>query len=219
VAGGLVDYLGQWFRTPANHIGYNPATGKVSDTVLGQNNAAAGTGYWTMTKMDNSGGFNATGTNPWMAGAFLGNLIKFHEADEQFTAAFKGSGLNRTQRVDMLLQGVNYVVKYGYVPAAGSAKPYFAYSEAIRDYSGGDTHIIYPLAYLDRLFLQEKAAGRLAHPGWYDTQPSWGAIASRRYDELNAEVVGTNTQSYGFYGYEMVYPADFFQVMRAKLGR
>ena len=219
VAGGLVDYLGQWFRTPANHVGYNPATGTVSNAVLGQNNAAAGTGYWTMTKMDNHGGFDATGTNPWMAGAFLGNLIKFHEAEEQFTAAFKGSGLNRTQRVDMLLQGMNYVVKYGYVPAVGSAKPYFAYSEATRSYSGGDTHIIYPLAYLDRLFVQEKAAGRLANPGWYDTQPSWGAIASRRYDELNAEVVGTNTQSYGFYGYEMVYPADFFRVMRDKLGR
>ena len=215
VAGGLVDYMNQWFRTPANHIGYSPSTGLVSNTVLASNNAAAGTGYWTMTKMDNSNGYNGTGTNPWMAGALLGNLIKFYEADKQFTAAGKGSGLNQTQVVDMMLQGMNYIVKFGY----DDARKYFVYSETIRSYSGGDNHIIYPLAYLDRLYKQELAAGRLANPGWYDTQAKWGTIATRRYDELNSMVAGTNTQSYGFYGYEIVYPADYFKVMKDTLGR
>jgi len=218
VAGGLVDYLNQWFRTPANHIGFDPSKAvgaQLSNNVINLNDAAAGTGYWTMTKMDNNLGYNATGTNPWMAGAFIGNIIKFYEADQLFTAAGKGSGLNRTQIVDMLLQGVNYVVKYGY----DDTNKWFVYSETTRTYSGGDTHIIYPLAYLDRLYKQEKAAGRLAHPEWYDTQAKWGTIATRRYDELNAMKVGANTQSYGFYGYEMVYPADFFKVMQDTLNR
>lgn len=215
VAGGLVDYMNQWFRTPANHIGFSPSTNLISNTVLGSNNAAAGTGYWTMTKMDNSNGYDATGTNPWMAGALLGNLVKFYEADKQFTAAGKGSGLNQTQVVDMLLQGMNYVVKYGY----SDTNKWFVYSETTRTYSGGDNHIIYPLAYLDRLYKQELAAGRLANSSWYDTQPKWGTIAARRYDELNSLAAGANTQSYGFYGYEMVYPADYFKVMQDTLNR
>ncbi len=215
VAGGLVSYLIQWFRTPLNHVGYSPATGSVSNTVLGVNDATQGTGYWTMSKMDNNGGLNATGTNPWMAGALMGNIIKFHEADKQFAAAGKASGVSQPVLIDMLLQGMNYVVKYGY----DSGKKYFVYSEVTRGYSGGDNHIIYALGYLDRLYKQELAAGRLANPGWYDTRDTWSTIAARRYDELQGMTVGANTQSYGFYGYEMVYPADFFSVMKDTLGR
>ena len=218
VAGGLVDYLNQWFRTPANHVGFDPSkalAAQISNNVVNVNDASKGTGYWTMTRMDNSNGYDATGTNPWMAGAFLGNLIKFHEADQLFTAAGKGSGLNRQQIVDMLLQGMDYVVKYGY----DDTNKWFVYSETTRTYSGGDTHLVYPLAYLDRLYKQEKAAGRLVNAAWYTSQPKWGAIATRRYDELNALKVGASTQSYGFYGYEMVYPADFFKVMQDTLDR
>ncbi len=215
VAGGLVNYLIQWFRTPLNHVGYSPATGSVSNTVLGVNDASQGTGYWTMSKMDNNGGYNATGTNPWMAGALMGNIIKFREADLRFAAAGKASGVSQPLLIDMLLQGMNYVVKHGY----DSGKKYFVYSEVTRGYSGGDTHIIYALGYLDRLYKQELAAGRLTNPGWYDTQGTWGTIAARRYDELQGTTVGASTQSYGFYGYELVYPADFFSVMKDTLGR
>jgi hypothetical protein len=115
----------------------------------------------------------------------------------------------------MLLQGMNYIVKYGY----DSTRQYFVYSEVTRGYSGGDTHIIYPLAYLDRLYKQELAAGRIANPGWYDTQSTWATIATRRYDELQNMNVGANSQSYGFYGYEIVYPSDYFKVMKDTLGR
>lgn len=221
VAGGLVDYLGQWFRTPAMHIGYNPATKVISTANIAMNDASSGTGWFTMTQMDNSNGVTkANGTNPWMAGAFLGNLIKFHEADALFAAAGQGSGLDRTQRVDMLLQAMNYVVKHGYDDTLTTfPRPFFVYAEVNRGTDGGDTHLLYPLAYLDRLFVQEQAAGRLAHPEWYDTRPRWAAIATRRYDELKAMKVGANTQSYGFYGYEMVYPADYFKVMQDTLGR
>ncbi|QSQ19103.1 hypothetical protein JY651_27555 [Pyxidicoccus parkwayensis] len=215
VAGSLVSYLMEWFRTPLNHVGYDPATGAISNTVLGVNDASQGKGYWTMTKMDNNGGYNATGTNPWMAGALIANLIKFREADLQFAAAGQASGVSPPALIDMLLQGTNYVVKYGY----DSSKKYFVYSEVTRGYSGGDNHIIYALAYLDRLHAQELAAGRLPHPEWYDTRSTWGTIATRRYDELRNMTVGANTQSYGFYGYEIVYPADFFKVMKDTLGR
>jgi hypothetical protein len=93
------------------------------------------------------------------------------------------------------------------------------YSEVTRGYSGGDNHIIYALGYLDRLYAQELAAGRLTNPGWYDTRSTWSTLATRRYDELQNTTVGSNTQSYGFYGYEIVYPADFFKVMKDTLGR
>ncbi|GEN05853.1 hypothetical protein MFU01_08900 [Myxococcus fulvus] len=211
VAGNLAAYLIEWFRTPSNHVGYDPATNTVSNTVLGVNDATQGTGYWTMTKMDNNAGFNATGTNPWMAGAFMGNLIKFHQADLEFAAAGKPSGVSHAQMVDMLLQGMNYVVKYGY----DSNRKFFVYSEAQRGNNGGDHHILYPLAYLDRLYKQELAAGRIANPAWFDTQSTWGPLATRRHDELQNQTVGTFTQAYGFYGYEIVYPADFFTVMKA----
>ncbi len=214
VSANLANYLVQWWQTPMNHIGFNPTTGLVSNTVIGVNDASKGTGYWTMTKMDNGGGYNATGTNPWMAGALISNIIKFYEQDKQFAAAGKASGVSHPMLKDMLLQGMNYVVKYGY----DSAKQYFTYSEAVRYYSGGDNHLIYGLGYLDRLYKQELAAGRIANPQWYDTQPTWGTIARRRYDQLQNTAIGSSTQSYGFYGYEIVYPADFFKVMQDTLG-
>lgn len=214
VAGGLVTYLNQWFRTPLNHIGYNPVTGVISNKVIGVNDANQGTGFWTMTKMDNGSGYNATGTNPWMAGALLGNIIKFYEADKQFAAAGQASGVSHPELIDMLLQGMNYVVKHGY----DKDDKYFVYSEVTRGTDGGSNHIVYPLAYLDRLYKQELAAGHLAHPEWYDTQSSWLKLATERYDLMRSMKVGTNTQSYGFYGYEIVYPADFFKVMKDTTG-
>jgi hypothetical protein len=222
VSAQLANYLVQWWQTPLPHIGFNPATGVKSNTVLGINDASKGTGYWTMTRMDNSGGYNATGTNPWMAGALISNIIKFYERDKEFAAVGKASGLSHALLKDMLFQGMNYVVKYGYVDANG--KKYFAYSEMTRDYNvdgnttNGDNHIIYGLGYLDRLYKEELAAGHIANPQWYDTQATWGQIAQRRYSELKSMPVGQNTQSYGFYGYEHIYPADFFKIMQDVAG-
>lgn len=216
VSSNLVNYLIQWWQTPLNHIGYDPISGIVSNNVLGVNNAATGTGYWTMTRMDNYGAAKlATGTNPWMAGPLLSNIIKYYEQDMLFDGVGKASGVNHAQIKNMLFQCMNYIVKYGY----DNDKKYFVYSEVVRGYSGGDNHILYPLAYLDRLYNQELAAGRIANPGWYDTRPQWSAITTRRYDELLSMKVGANTQSWGFYGYEIVYPLDFFKVMQDTVGR
>ncbi len=215
VAGRLVNYLIQWWQTPLDHIGYNPATGKVSNAVIGVNNAAQGTGYWTMTLMDNSNGYNATGTNPWMAGPLIANLIRFYEQDREFAAVGQSSGIPHAVLHDMLLQCQNYVVKHGYDATNGI----FLYSETTRDEDGGDHHILYGLAYLDRLFKQKKAAGTLNHPEWYDTQPQWAGILGARYDQFRTGEEDPGTQSYGFYGYELFYPADLFKVLRDTTNR
>lgn len=211
VNGQLVNYLVQWWQTPLPHIGYNPATGKIGNDVIGINDAKSGTGFWTMTRMDNYNGTNATGTNPWMAGPLLSNLIKFYEQDKLLAAVGQGAGIPHATLEDMLFQNMNYVVKHGYVDDNIG----FAYSEVIRSYSGGHTMLDYPLAFLDRLYKQRLAAGAIANPQWYDTQPQWGRIARRYFDDFNAARIGANTQSYGFYGYEMVYPVDFFKLMGA----
>jgi len=211
VAGRLVNYLIQWWQTPAKHIGYNPATRAVSNDVVGINDARAGTGYWTMSRMDNRGPADrANGTNPWMAGALIANVIKFYEQDTQFATVGKSAGIAHPVLLNMLLQAQNYVVKYGY----DTDRRLFVYSEAAREYDGGDHHILFGLAYLDRMFKQELAGGTLSHPEWYDTEPRWFEIARRRYEELRTKKIGTNTQSYGFYGYEIIYPPDFFAVVR-----
>jgi len=209
VAGQLARYMVQWWQTPRDHIGYNPATQQVQNTVVGRNDASQGTGWWTMTTMDNSNGYSAAnGTNPWMAGALLGNLIRFYQQDQLFIGAGKPSAIDPPVYVDMLLQGMNYVVKNGYDPT----RKIFVYSEATRAYDGGPNHLVYPLAYLNRLYNREAAAGRIAHPSWYDTRSIWGTLVAEHLQKYNSLQVGQNTQSYGFYGYEIVYPLDFFKV-------
>ncbi len=210
VGGQLVNHLIQWWQTPLNHIGYNPATDTVSSAVVNVNDASKGTGYWTMTLMDNSNGVaGATGCNPWMAGPLISNLITYYEQDKVLAASGKGSGISHATLEDMLFQTMNYVVKYGY----DTRRHWFVYSETTRDDTGGHTLLDHPLAYLDRLYKQRLAASAVPHPAWYDTQASWLPIAKGYYDELTTSPVGANTQSYGFYGYEMVFPVDFFKIM------
>lgn len=216
VAGRLVNYLIEWWQTPLDHIGYNPATGVVSNDVIGVNDARAGTGFWTMTRMGNTTKTAnlATGTNPWMAGALIANVIKFLEQDMQFATVGEAAGISHRTLQDMLLQAQNYVVKYGYE----RGQKWFVYSETRRTKGHNDYHILFGLAYLDRMFKQAVAAGRLTHPEWYDTQPMWGEIAARAYDELRTTTV-SKKQSYGFYGYEILYPPDYFKIMRDVLKR
>jgi hypothetical protein len=222
VTGMLVNYLISWWKTPLAHYGYNPATDSISDTTpVGTNNASEGTGYWTMTRMDNNAGYQkANGTNPWMAGPMLSGVISFYEKDAQFTTLGKGSDISPTVIKDMLLQTMDYIVKYGYRPSCPNArKPCFVYSEVARDTDGGDTLILYNLAYLDRLYKQELAANRLVNAEWYKTQPQWLPIATRRYDEMRTMKTGTFVQAWGFYGYDCIFPPDFFKIMQDTLLR
>jgi hypothetical protein len=48
---------------------------------------------------------------------------------------------------------------------------------------------------------------------WYDTELQRSAIAGNYYNQFLTRHVGANTSSYGFYGYEMAMPVDFFNIM------
>jgi len=219
VNGQLVNYLIQWWQTPQNHIGYNPATDTISaSAVVNVNDASKGTGYFTMFHMDNDStgctpkGPNSCpdGVNPWMAGPLLSSIITFYEEDKLMAAAGKGSGIPPAVIEDMLLQCMNYIVKYGW----DAKQQFFVYSEVTRTYAGADQVIDYSLAYLDRLYRQR--ASTLPHPEWYDTRPLWSTIANKFYTQYRNVQVGTNVQSWGFYGYEAVTPVDFFKIMSGK---
>jgi hypothetical protein len=232
VNGQLVNYLIQWWQTPMNHIGYNPVTKTLSATaVVNVNDASKGTGYWTMYHMDNDSlGCSATapnicpdGVNPWMAGPLLSAVIKFYEQDKLMAASGKGAGIAYPTIEDMLFQCMNYIVKYGYEPTlqytgvdTKTYKGAFVYSEVTRTETGGHSLIDYSLAYLDKLYKQRVADGTMTHSAWYDTQAQWSVIAAKDYNEFVTAPIGANTQSYGFYGYEMVTPVDFFSIMSGK---
>ena len=207
----LVNYLIQWWQTPRERIGFDAETNTMSNTPLGKfNDASQGTGFWTMTRAGNYGAYNkANGTSPWMAGSLIGNIIEYYERDKELAIAGKASGVDYAILKQMLFQTINYVVKNGY----DETNDYFVYAETIRQYGGGRTHILYSLAYLDRLYKAELAAGRIANPQWYDKQAMWGTIAKQSYNDYMTKAARNYTQSYGWYGYEIVHPLDFFKIM------
>ncbi len=208
----LVKYLISWWQTRRERIGYDAETDTLSNTPMGKfNDASEGTGFWTMTRAGNYGAYNqANGTSPWMAGSLIGNLIGFYERDKEFNAVANGSGINHGVLKDMLFQTINYVVKNGY----DETNDRFVYAETIRSYGGGRSHIIYPLAYLNRLYKEEFNDGNIVHPEWYDKRTLWETIATETYNDYINKVARQYTQSYGWYGYEIPHTLDFFKIMQ-----
>ena len=109
-----------------------------------------------------------------MAGALVSNLTRFYQQHQLFIGAGNASAIDTPVYIDMLLQGMNYIVKNGYDPT----RKIFVYSEVARSYSGGYDHLVFPLAYLNRLYNQQAAAGRIAHPEWYDTRATWATLVA-----------------------------------------
>jgi hypothetical protein len=169
--------------------------------MVGRNDWQKGTGWWTMyPRQDNSpdppqGKTLYNGTNPWMAGPLLSALIRFREYDRDVRL------VDESLLKEMLFQTMNYVVKYGWE----ADKWYFVYSEAARDTGGNINLVLYPLAYL----WQEYQQGGLSHPEWYDTAPLWREIAQANFSKLQQTGNGESSDM-GFYGYELVFPPDFF---------
>lgn len=196
-AAHIVTHLIQWWQTPSDHW--------VSGKKVGRNDWKQGTGWWAMyPRQDNSpsppkGQVLYNGTNPWMAGPLLSAIIQFREYDQD-THLLDGALID-----EMLLQTMNYVVKYGWRPVGS----YFLYSEATES-GGAMSHLLYPLVYLSRRY----RAGGLAHPEWYDTAPQWEEIAKAAFNSWQAKQANESTDQ-GFYGYEMVFPADFFTVLES----
>lgn len=192
VSAQIVRHLLEWWKTPGKH--------EINGRSLGTNRASRGTGWWEMDDMDNGDG---TGTNPWMAGALLSTLIQFYQQD-----LLTPSGIDHSELKDMMWQGLNYVVKYGW----NDKEQFFAYSESRFDEDGGGEHILFSLVYLHQLLEQDKKVGMVAHPEWYDTADKWLPIAKLQSKRFYSGWVG-GEQDYGFYGYEFVYPMDFFNIM------
>lgn len=188
-ASQIIRHLIAWWQTSADHLAHGKAVGK--------NDAKQGTGWWTMyPKCDNCpDGFN--GTNPWMAGALLSAIIQFRELDRDFQ--FVDDAIIE----DMLFQTMNYVIKYGWREKGR----YFVYSEAV-DYGGVTNPMLYPLAWLARRYRQ----GDLPHADWYDTAPQWERIAREAYAVWQDKQAAENTDQ-GFYGYEIMYPSDYFTLI------
>ena len=211
VSAHLVNYLIQWWQTRRERIGYDAETNTMSNVPMGKfNDAAEGTGFWTMTRAGNYGAYNnANGCSPWMAGSLIANIIGFYEHDKELALTGQASGINHATIKEMLFQTTNYLVKNGY----DETNDWFVYAETIRTYSGGRTHIIYPLAYVDRLYKTELAAGNINNPQWYDKQPMWSTIATQTYNDYMTMSALSPSQSYGWYGYEIVHPLDFFKIM------
>lgn len=224
VSAKLVQYMVEWWQTPHEHIGYNPVTDTVSSEVVGINDASQGTGYWTMTLMDNSEDVNgdpvpgANGANPWMAAPLLTHLLQFLDQDAAFATVGKSASPPREVVLDMLLQCMNYLVIHGW---DGEVK-WFFYSEVTRNDWEGLHQILYPIVRLDQEYKAAMAAGLLPHPEWYDTQPMWLPIAQEKYDLVLNLVPGAESEDWnypaaqvtGWYGYELVYPIDFFAWMK-----
>jgi len=192
-AAQLTKHMIQWWQQPARHL--------VNGVDMGANDATKGTGFWTMyPRMVNSYGTAGVynGTSPWMAGALLSALIEFYENNKVYS-----SEIDNNQLKDMMLQTMNYVVKWGW----NNEKTYFKYGES-NDFDGGYTHLLYPMAYLYRLYAQ----GGLANPQWYDTAPKWKELSLSYFNSWKV-VKYRSTSASGFYGYEFIYPMDFFTIM------
>ncbi len=197
----LVKHLIGWWQIPMDHF--------VNGKRVGRNDWRQGTGWWTMNpSCDNSpkpprGQTLYNGTNPWMAGALLSAVIQFSEENKD--AHLVDQSLVR----EMLLQTMNYVVKYGWETKLKNY-PYFVYCEAGRETDGGMNSLLFPLAYLGRLV----RVAHLEHPEWYDTSSKWLAIADGAYQSWKTFTWSGST-SLGFYGYETVFPSDYFSLMQA----
>lgn len=191
----LIQFLIDWWKTSKPH--------KVKGVVVGQNDYRQGTGWWTMTRMDNANGTDSNGTNPWMAGPLIGNIALFLEADK-----YIGSSINHEEVEEMLLQTTNYVVKYGYKDAIGG----FVYCEITEDKGyPTDSQIIFGLMYAQELFKSKQAAGKLTNPSWYDTQHKWSKIIKDHEIEYRTKSRTANSTDLGWYGYTFPYPLDVFK--------
>ncbi len=194
VGAQIVRHLIEWWKTPGKH--------EINGRILGRNDASKGTGWWEMDDMNNGDG---NGTNPWMAGALFSALIQFYQHDQLMP-----SGIDHAELKDMMWQCLNYVVKYGW----NEEKKFFAYSESQPDADGGSEHLLYSLVYLHQLLEQNIKDGKVANAHWYDTSDKWLDIARQQSKRFRSGWIG-GEQDYGFYGLEMVFPMDFFNVMQA----
>lgn len=175
-----------------------------------------------MDEMDNRKlGQFSNGADPQMAGSLLTSLIVFLQHDEKYN----NSGLEHQLIKQMLYQTMNHIVRYGWNQSrAHHPYDYFVYSEAMPETRGSPAHLLFPLAYLYREFHRDLERGTITNPEKITTVEQWKAIVTHYHENLSkgyfkgavrqdsalpaASIV--NHQYTGFYGYEFIWPADFF---------
>ncbi len=204
VAARTIKWLIEWWQRPKEHIGYNPNTNVQDGTaVVSVADAATGTGYWIMDRMDNGLG-NANGTNPWMASSIFTQIIRWWEAEKRFIAAGHPPAVDAGVMWEMMYQCMNFCVVHAYINDTVG----FAYAEVRRTTYEGWNQLVYPLLYMHEKWTADNLAGTLTNPAWHTTQSNWLHIAQVRLQWWKVRVAGSDTQSGGFYGYEELYPKD-----------
>ncbi len=199
-AAQVIRHLLGWMQTYSDHL--------VDGIVVGRNDWTQGTGWWYMyPKCDNcAGGYN--GTNPWMAGALLASVSQFRELDQDAKLVDDASVMQ------MLLEGTQYVVKYGWETSRRYRDyDYFVYSEGAREVDGGNSLILYGLAYAAAQF--DRSRSQLP-TGWYDTSALWHTITRAAFDDWK-QVKWRGSTALGFYGYEFINTPDFFAIMQRQM--
>ena len=198
----------KWWQTVKDHtrgykqVGTNPdGTPKFEPIVVGRFDWTLGLGCWSPKKSDNDpAGWN--GPSPWYSGALAGNIIRVLEDDVDFGL------LDRDLVTEMVCQCMNAVVQFGYSTTLKA----FCYSEAAaltHQLPISASHIYFPLAWARRELHSRP------HPEWFTTAPLWDDILTRFDTWAATDAAPGWTAEFGFYGYEMVWPADYWRLRAA----
>jgi hypothetical protein len=195
----VVRHLVAWWKTPSDHLR--------DGVVVGRNDWTQGTGWWySYPKIDNApAGWN--GVQPWMDGPLISQTITFYEMNKLANL----TGVDPWEVEEMVLQTTNYITKWGYnTSRVNQPYDYWVYSEASYTSGANHEHIIYNLAWCIRLIVENPQRHNISRI----TEASrWGGVAQYWYNDYK-QVYYRSTTSNGFYGYEFIFPADFFTIMK-----
>jgi len=200
----IVEHCLAWWKVKKDHTQDRNYDGKIDpEEIVEVFDYTKGTGYWWLSHNANTPN-NWNGPNPWQGAALISNILQTLELDHLDTKL-----LDRAEVLDMLFQTMNQIVKWGY----DEEKNVFYYvvtgKFSPKGTVDGGRHFYYPLARLYEIYKTEQ----LVHKEWYTTIEMWDDIVKKFYTNQSGEV-STRSSKGGFYGYEMVWPADFWAVMQ-----
>lgn len=208
----LVKHLIVWWQWPRDHYMRDQkdqdGDGDTLRAILvGRNDWRQGTGWWTMhPHLDNDYSSNkkGNGTNPWMAGPLLAEVIETLEVDADYGL------LDRALVTTMVLQGANYVVTNGWETSRKwRAYDYWVYSESARETDGGGwNHLAMPLAWSCTQLRQG-----VPNPEWYTTLQTTGCAILKTFYAAQATKAVQQDRWFD-YGYSTIYRTRFWSLMQ-----
>jgi len=196
----MMKFLVSWWQTPDDHV--------LIDVVIGRSDWEQGTGYWLLDNTDNGpSGTYSNGPQPWISGSIFHPAVEWHKLDERFN-----SGVDRQLVRNMLYQCMQFLFTWTLSPD----DTHFYYSEARK----GDPDdpelsnprpLISPLTWIYLKYKEDLSAGNIEHPEWFDHE-LWKRVLINNYRILQS--TGSPLYSHGFYGYENVFPGEFWKNMK-----